>query len=164
MTKFLIEAVILCVIFTILILISMRNPLKGQIYSYPTNIINRVTELGLIEKMEKPRLAETMKRKWPAIILFGVVIGVLVYFINDADTFEKAFGISYGLWTVITWYDAYVLDIGWFCHSKKVRIPGTEDMVKDYMDYWFHIKASLVGMVLGLPTCLIAGVVCRLMP
>ncbi len=164
MITFLIEAVILCILFTILILCSMRKPLETQIYSYPPNIINRVADMGLIEKMKKPRLVESLKRKWSAIIVFGVIMGLLVYFINDADSFTKAFGISYGLWTVVDWYDALVLDIGWFCHSEKVRIPGTEDMVKDYQDYWFHIKASLVGMLLGLPTCLIAGAICQLIP
>lgn len=86
-----------------------------------------------------------------------------MYFVNDADTFGKAFAISYGIWTIVDWYDAIVLDIGWFCHSKKVRIPGTEDMVKDYQDYWFHVKASCVGMLLGLPTCLIAGFVSQVL-
>jgi len=161
---FLVEALVLCILFTAMILVTIKKPLEVQIYSYPTNIINRVAEMGLIKKIEKPRVVESLKRKWPAIIVFGVVIGLLVYFINDADTFLKAFGISYGLWTIVDWYDAVVLDIGWFCHSPKVRIPGTEDMVKDYQDYWFHIKASLVGMLLGLPACLISGVVCQVLP
>ena len=163
MMTFIIESVVLCAVFTILILTSMKNPLKMQIYSYPPNIINRVAELGLIEKMEKPRVVESLKRKWPVMILAGIVIGLLVYFLNGIDTFLKGFTVSYGLWLVVDWYDAIVMDMGWFCHSKKVRIPGTEDMVKDYQDYWFHIKASLVGMLLGLPVCLIAGVLCMVM-
>ena len=163
MMTFIIESVVLCTVFTILILTSMKTPLKMQIYSYPPNIINRVAELGLIEKMEKPRVVESLKRKWPVMILSGIVIGLLVYFLNGADTFLKGFTVSYGLWLVVDWYDAIVMDMGWFCHSKKVRIPGTEDMVKDYQDYWFHIKASLVGMLLGLPVCLIAGVLCMVM-
>ena len=163
MMTFIIESVVLCAVFTILILTSMKNPLKMQIYSYPPNIINRVAELGLIEKMEKPRVVESLKRKWPVMILSGIVIGLLVYFLNGIDTFLKGFTVSYGLWLVVDWYDAIVMDMGWFCHSKKVRIPGTEDMVKDYQDYWFHIKASLVGMLLGLPVCLIAGVLCMVM-
>ena len=147
-----------------LVLVSMREPLKTQIYSYPPNIIKRVADMRLIEKMEKPRLVEVLKRKWPAVIVFGIVIGLFVYFVNGADSFLKAFTVSYGLWAFVDWYDAIVLDIGWFCHSKMVRIPGTEDMVKDYQDYWFHIKASMVGMLLGVPVCLIAGLVCQILP
>lgn len=32
-------------------------------------------------------------------------------------------------------------------------------MTEDYHDYWFHIKGSLIGMVLAIPTALIAGVI-----
>lgn len=42
------------------------------------------------------------------------------------------------------------------CHDKQVRIPGTEDM-KEYQDYWFHIRASLKGQVIGVPVALVAG-------
>src|SRR5699024_12343622 len=50
------------------------------------------------------------------------------------------------------------LDCIWFCHSKKVRIPGTEDM-EEYKDYRFHIRQSCIGMLLGLPACLAVGVI-----
>lgn len=164
MTIFLVEAIVLCVLFTILILCSMKKPLEVQIYSYPPAIINRVAEMGMIERPEKPRMVESVKRKWPVIIIFGVVIALIVYFVNGANTFLKGFSVSYGLWLVVDWYDAIVMDMGWFCHSKKVRIPGTEDMTEAYQNYWFHIKASLIGMVLGLPACFISGVICLLLP
>lgn len=32
-------------------------------------------------------------------------------------------------------------------------------MTEDYHDYWFHIKGSLIGMVLAIPAALIAGVI-----
>jgi len=32
-------------------------------------------------------------------------------------------------------------------------------MVKDYHDYWFHIRGSLIGMVLVIPSALIAGLI-----
>lgn len=63
---------------------------------------------------------------------------------------------SYIIWLIIDWYDAFVLDCIWFCHSKKVRIPGTEDM-KEYKNYWFHIKQSLIGMILGILACILVG-------
>lgn len=160
---FAVEAILMCVLFTVGILSQMKNPLK-EIYSYPPNIVKRVIELGLIEDKEKLNFMTAIKKKWPMIIVFGVLIGGIVYFVNDADTFLKGFVISYGIWLIVDWYDAFVLDMMWFCHSKKVRILGTEDMIEDYHDYWFHIKASLVGMLLGLLACLIAGMTCQLLP
>jgi len=64
---------------------------------------------------------------------------------------------AYALWSVVNWFDAIVLDCLWFCHDRHFVIPGTEDMVKDYHDYWFHIKGALIGMVLGCPAALVAG-------
>lgn len=160
---FAIEAIVACVIFTIIISMRMKNPLS-MIYSYPPNIIGRVIDMGLIEEKKVPNKLEVIKKKWPVIIVFGVLLGLLVYFVNGADSFIKAFAVSYGIWMVVDWYDAFVLDIMWSCHSKRVRIPGTEDMISDYHDYWFHIKGSMVGMLLGLPACLIAGIVCQILP
>lgn len=55
-----------------------------------------------------------------------------------------------------------VLDCLLFCHHRHYIFPGTEDMVGDYHDYWFHIKGSLIGMVLAISAVLIAGLVCIL--
>ena len=32
-------------------------------------------------------------------------------------------------------------------------------MVKEYHDYWFHIKGSLIGMVLAIPAAIVAGII-----
>ena len=44
-------------------------------------------------------------------------------------------------------------------YDKHFVIPGTEDMVSAYHDYWFHIKGGFIGMVLAIPSVLIAGVI-----
>lgn len=165
MVIFIMESVILCALFTAAVLAQMRNPLGTILYSYPPRIVDRVIELGLVADKDRktPSRVKAIKKKWPAVIILGILIGVIVYFINGARSFWAGFLVSYGLWLVVDWYDALILDIGRFCHSKKVIIPGTEDMIDDYHDYWFHIKGSLIGMVLGLPACLIAGVFCHIM-
>lgn len=48
------------------------------------------------------------------------------------------------------------------CHSKKLIIPGTEDWVDSYKDYKFYFIGSLKGMVLGLPVCLMVGVIVQI--
>ena len=164
MLIFVIESIALCVLFTAAILSQMKKPLSTILYSYPPRIVDRVIELGLVDDKDRKTSSrvKAIKKKWPAIILFGIIIGLFVWLVNGANTFVKGFLTGYGLWLVVDWYDALILDIGWFCHSKKVIIPGTENMVEDYHDYWFHIKGSLIGMVLGLPACLIAGVFCHI--
>ena len=63
------------------------------------------------------------------------------------------------LFFVVNIYDMVVLDWGIFCHSKKLRIPGTEDMDKDYTDYLFHVKGAIKGTVLGIIVAILSGVI-----
>ncbi|WP_315119870.1 hypothetical protein [uncultured Clostridium sp.] len=50
-----------------------------------------------------------------------------------------------------------VLDIGIFCHSKKARIPGTEDMDKEYRSPWHHVRGAVYGTIIGAVVALLAG-------
>ena len=46
------------------------------------------------------------------------------------------------------------------CRLSLARIrtlPGTEDMTDVYHDYGYHIRSSAVGMLIGLPVCLVIG-------
>ena len=52
-----------------------------------------------------------------------------------------------------------VLDWGIFCHSKKLRIPGTEDMDEDYTDYLFHVKGAMKGTGIGIIIAILSGVI-----
>ena len=86
-----------------------------------------------------------------------MILGAVVYFVNGSRSFLNGFLISYGLWLIADWYDAIVLDIFWFCRSKIWILPGTEDMTEAYHDYGYHVRASCVGMLIGLPVCLLIG-------
>ncbi len=81
---------------------------------------------------------------------------------NGCTSFLFGFGISYLLWLIVDWYDALIVDCVLFCHSKHFVIPGTEDLIEAYHDYMFHIKGSCFGMLIGLPCCLITGIVTML--
>ena len=159
MTTFLIEAVVLCVLFHLVIWLQTRKDPAKIIYSYPPAIVERYIELGKIPDKKNPSTMERVKKKWPAAIVIGILLGAIVYLVNGSRSFLNGFLISYGLWLIVDWYDAVVLDILWFCHSKVWILPGTEDMTEAYHDYGYHVKASCVGMLIGLPVCLLIGLV-----
>ena len=153
----LIESIILCFLFTVLAGgMTYFKPLS-MIHSYPKEIQDRVKELGLIKEEQKGNSKINIIKKIIALILFGLILSFVVYKFNNADTFIKGFGYSYLLWNIVNWWDAIVIDCLWFCHSKKVIIKGTEDM-KEYKDYLFHIKGGLIGMLYGIPACLLVGI------
>ncbi len=88
------------------------------------------------------------------MIVAGLLLRLIVCYINGCTAVLSGFGTSYLLWLPVVWYDALVLDCLWFCHSKRCIITGTEDLKDSYHDYMFHIKkGSCAGMLIGLPCC-----------
>ena len=155
---FLIESIIACAVFTLFVFLMSRNPIK-TVFNYPPAIIARCEELGLVNAGSRPGSAIFYAKKGFAMVIFGVLLGLLVRYVNGCETYWCGVLTAYALWCVVNWFDAFVLDCIWFCHDKHFVIPGTEDMVADYHDYWFHIKGGLIGMLLAIPAALIAGVV-----
>ncbi|MBO4467020.1 MAG: hypothetical protein J5745_02805 [Bacteroidales bacterium] len=153
---FLIEALVACAVFTLLVFLMSRDPIK-IVFNYPPAIIERCDKLGLVDASNRPGGAAFYAKKIIAVAVFGVLLGLLVRYVNGCTTYWRGALTAYALWVVVNWFDAIVLDCLWFCHDKHFVIPGTEDMVKDYHDYWFHIKGSLIGMLLGIPAALVAG-------
>ena len=158
---FLIETLIACANFTLFVFLLSRNPIKS-IYNYPPAIVARCEQLGLVNAGNKPGGAAFYAKKIFALLLFGVLLGLLVRYANGCTTFWRGALTAYALWVAVNWFDALVLDCLWFCHDKRFIIPGTEDMTAAYHDYGFHIKGALIGMLLGLPSALIAGLVASL--
>lgn len=155
-TVIIIEMIILMVLFTAAVLFGSKNPLD-TVYDMPQPIIDRCLELGLIDETKKADSKETRLKKLAAALIMAPVLALILYFVNGAENFLQEFLVSYIIWLVIDWYDCIVIDWGWVCHSRKIIIPGTEDLVDSYKDYRFHAIGSLKGMVLGLPVCVIAG-------
>lgn len=157
----LIESLIGIALFTLIIIpIDIKDPL-AVIGDYPPAIRKRCEQLGLIEKREKQLSKKDLIKKGVAVILLVFIAAIVMIKVNHATTFLQGFGWTYIIWLAITWFDALVIDCGWFCHSKRMRIPGTEDM-KEYHDYLFHIKASCIGTLIGLPACATVGVIVML--
>ena len=94
--------------------------------------------------------------------MIGMLLGFLLVRVNSCTGFISAFLTGYGLWLIVDWYDALVLDCLWFCHSPVCIMAGTEDLTEAYHDYGYHIKASAAGMLIGLPVCLIAALAVKI--
>ena len=158
----LIESLIGIALFTLIVIpMDLKDPL-AVIGDYPPAIRKRCEELGLIEKRKQQLSRKDLIKKGIAVILLIVIAVLVMEKINHATTFLQGFGYTYVIWLAITWFDALVIDCGWFCHSKRMQIPGTEDM-KDYHDYLFHIKASAVGTLIGLPACAVVGLAVQML-
>lgn len=152
-----IESFCLCLLFTLLVYIMSREPIK-TLYNYPPKIIERVKSLE--EYKDKiPTNENKITVKLLASIIFIIILSLIARYINGYETFKDAFINSFILWTVVNLYDALVLDIIWFCHDKHFVFKGTEDMVDEYHNYLFHIKGFFVGEAIALVVCFVVGLI-----
>ena len=152
-----IESIVLCALFTIMVYVISREPIK-TLYNYPPKIQERVKSLD--EYKEKiPSTENKIGAKIIASILFLIIICTVLRYINGYTTFIESFKYGFLLWTIVNLYDAIVLDIIWFCHDKHFVFKGTEDMVEEYHNYWFHIKGFFIGEILALVICTLAGLI-----
>ena len=134
-----------------------REPIK-TLYNYPPKIQERVKSLD--EYKDKiPTQKNKIFAKSLASIFIIIIISLILRYVNGYTTFVEGFGYGFLLWTIVNIYDAVVMDIIWFCHDPYFIFKGTEDMVEEYHNYWFHIKGSLIGEILALVICAIVGLV-----
>lgn len=152
-----IEVTVLCILFTFMVYIMSKNPIK-TIYNYPPKIQERVKSME--EYMDKiPSNKNKIFVKFIASIVIIIIISLIMRYINKYNTFKNTFIYSYIIWTIVNLFDALIIDCVWFCHDKRFIIRGTEDMEKEYHNYWFHIKGALIGQIIGLIVCIIVGIV-----
>ena len=152
-----IESIVLCLVFTLMVYLMSRAPIKS-LYNYPPKIQERVKTLD--EYKDKiPTQKNKLAAKLGACVLFVAVLSLILRYVNGYTTFLQAFGYGFLLWTIVNLWDAVVLDILWFCHDPHFVFKGTEDMVSDYHDYGFHIKGFFIGEALALVVCALAGLV-----
>lgn len=158
---FIIESIILCVLFTIGILMPLaKNPI-GQIMSYPVEIRRRVESLPQYKDFIKKK---EIKHIWIKIVgsfVFVFVLAAIAYY-SGATTFKEAFLYVFFLFFVVNIYDLFIMDIGIFMHCKKFWIPGTEDMVQEYHNPRHHIVGAGKGTIIGLLVAFLAAILIQI--
>ena len=151
------ESIVLCIVFTIIVFLISRVPIK-TIYNYPPRIQERVKSLKEYEG-QIPTQNNKIIVKSIASCMIVISISLILRYVNGCTTFLEGFGYGFLLWTIVSLYDVLVLDIIWFCHDPYFIIPGTEDMVDEYHNYWFHIKGFFLGEGIAFVVCILVGLV-----
>ena len=151
-----IECVVCCLLFTLVILPAQYKDPINMIMSYPPEIRKRVEDLPQYKGTIKQRENAHMSKKIFGLVFFVIVLTGVAY-LSGCRNFGTTFIHVFASFLVVNTYDLIVLDWGVFCHSKKLRIPGTEDMEKEYKDYMFHVRGAGIGTVLGMIVALLSG-------
>lgn len=152
-----IECLILCGLFTIMVLLMSKDPIR-TLYNYPPKIQERVKKLD--EYKDKiPTNKNKIFAKTFASLIIIIIVSLIMRYINNYHTFKESIMNSYLIWTIVNLYDVFIIDICWFCQSPKFIFKGTEDMKNEYKNYWYHIKEGLIGQVIGFILCLIVSLI-----
>ena len=62
---------------------------------------------------------------------------------TGAATFVQGLLAVYGYMLVLAAFDTCFLDWILFANIRRIRLPGTEHMEKEYHQKWFHVKVML---------------------
>jgi len=151
-----VQCIVCCIIFTLIILPAQyKNPLC-MIASYPPAVRKRVAQLPEYKDVITEKEKKHMGKKVFGIFFFSGVLAAVAY-ASGCRSFSETFFHVFVLFFTVNIYDMIVLDWGVFCHSQKLRIPGTEDMDKEYKDKLFHARGAVIGCVLGLIVAVLSG-------
>ena len=151
---FLIESIVACVVFTLLIKLISHNRQEVFTNDYPPVVTDKLRELGVIAERPPAKKADII-RKLTAMIVFALLFALLMRHVNGIETFWDAALTVYGLWLVVDWYDFLVMDILLAPLDQFYQKSGVSAFDKSAV--WFHFKGSLRGMLLGIICALLVG-------
>ena len=106
-----IETIILCMAFTLMVFIISRDPIK-TLYNYPPKIQERVKSLDKY-KDKIPTTKNKITAKVGASVIIIIIVSLIMRFINGYTSFLDGFLYPFIIWTIINIYDAIVLDCIW---------------------------------------------------
>ena len=123
-TVIIIETIVMTAAFTAMILIPLvKNPV-WWIHDYPEDIQEAYFKTH--ERVPSSFFSATVLAKKGCALLVALALLLLIVWLAGAYDFWSAFGVGYGIWLFIDWYDCLFLDWVLFANMKAVRLPGTE--------------------------------------
>lgn len=91
----------------------------------------------------KEKLTTLMRiKKAAALIIFMFVFAWMLH-IAGAQTFLQGLLLAYGYIFCLFAWDTFFIDWILFANVKRIRLPGTEHMDKEYHQKWFHVRACI---------------------
>lgn len=154
-----IECIIACLLFGVGIVGSVLVNKVFWLQEYAPSVQEKFLRLHPEYKPtdKKKNILSIIIKKTIASLLFILLLLFMVY-IAGAKNFTDGFLYCYFIWFVVNWFDVVVLDIGILANWRKCRLPGTEDMNKEYRsNNRKSIIDGFIGMAIGLVIAIIVG-------
>ncbi|MCD8161642.1 MAG: hypothetical protein LUE61_10880 [Clostridiales bacterium] len=139
---YVLECVVMCAVFGVFVFGTMLVDPVSFIGDYPPEIQAQYYSSQHREAAKEKMTFHTILRKGIAIIAFLFLFAWMAHRAG-AETFADGVLFVYGYMLVLAAFDTCVLDWVLFANIKRVRLPGTEHMDREYHQKWFHVKAML---------------------
>lgn len=157
-TVILVELGIMCLVFFVLVIgLLLISPLTF-ISDYPPEIQEQYYKSQNKESVKEQMTFAMKIKKVVALIAFMFIFAWMLH-IAGADSFIQGVLLSYLYMLVLFCWDTFFLDWVLFANIKRLRLPGTEEMEKEYHQKWFHIKVCLPM----IPVFMVGGILSSLL-
>ena len=151
------QLILFCALFTLMVKIGVGNNALNGLYFYPKPVQKIVYELGLTD-----RETVAKKRKRFMIAFFAVMAVALVLIIrvwNGIQGFWAAYLQALIFLEIMNWYDGIVIDRLWVGHSGFWVIPGTDEI--PFVQTWPQVlkKRGILTLIWIAGAAMVAGIV-----
>ncbi len=153
----LIQLVLYCALFTLMVKIGVGNNALNGLYFYPKPVQEKVYELGLSDR-------DTVSRKRtqfmiPFFLVMGASLVLIIGLWNGIHAFKSAYLQALLFLEVMNWYDGIVIDRLWVGHSKFWIIPGTEEV--PFVQTWPQVlkKRAVLSLIWVFGAAIAAGII-----
>ena len=157
---FAIECIVACALFTIALELLCAKRRTIFINDYPPVVAEKLRDMNVVSE-KPPAKKSDIIRKLIAVAVYAVLFALVLRFINGVTTFLKAAWTAYLLWLVVDWYDFLVVDILMAPFDKFYKMAKVSPIEKSAV--WFHFKASVRGMLIGLVFVPVVGLIVALL-
>ncbi len=156
-TMILAELIIMFLIFGFLVIgLLLINPLSF-VSDYPPEIQEAYYQSQNKEAVREKVNTIMFIKKVITLIAFIFIFAWMLH-IAGAKTFTQGLLLTYAYAFALFCWDTFFLDWVLFANIKRIRLPGTEHMDKEYHQKWFHVK----GCIPMIPVFAIIGVLSAL--
>lgn len=157
-TVIIVELVIMFLAFGFLVIgLLLINPVSF-ISDYPPEIQDAYYRSQNKEAAREKLNAAMLVKKVVTLIAFMFLFAWMLH-IAGAQTFAQGVLLAYVYAFALFAWDTFFLDWVLFANIKRIRLPGTEHMDREYHQKWFHVKGCIpmipVFAVLGVLSSLI---------
>ncbi len=148
---------IYCLIFTLMVMYSVRGGAINGLYFYPKAVQDRAIEIGLTTRETMNRKRKIFMTEFYIVMLVTLVLIIGLW--NSISDFKTAYLYALLFLEVMNWYDGIVIDKIWVGHSKFWILPGCEDL--SFVQTWKQMfkKRIILTLIWVAGAAVVAGIV-----